>query len=296
MMTALILLATAMQFNADDGDDEYKWVKQGKLGNQVKRVTLSPGKGCSKENYMDALTTLYVAQHAADKKYGENGIYDHTEKWYKWYTSAMKVCGWIMADLDFSKVTTHEDGFTMDEAVIDMMEDLLTPSKDDVDGNVKTEKAVLAGLKSLSKDGKISIFNEMESHNQNGHWQVGQVFQNRFGVADISLGCLRFHVNKSAGQFLWWKTKVVDMSLFKASQRMVLNPTKWKAMKPDIISWMNNGKEKKKEENDILGIGGDDDDAETMSFSESTTTTGRLAVSEEGLKMFCELVDKEMGL
>lgn len=195
-----------------DGDNT---VIKGPSAESVNTALLSYLGGLTTEVHGYVQNSVLIAQLAANKVADPE---KDVEGWYKKYTEVLGHIGWIIGNLNWTKFNSNSQSFEMSEVVIGILSAMLT----DGATSITVLKSTLDGLKSMSKDGQIPLFDHKAQSLKSGNFQVG-VVSTQNNDPTITMGGFKFTAEQQATNVLFFTYGSSSTDLYSSNQTMTLN-------------------------------------------------------------------------
>ena len=187
--------------------------------------------GLSAEDQSDVLNSCLLAQLAASKKFNKE---NQAVEWYAFYASVLYQVGWTVQDYAFEKYNASGDTFTVDKAVIKLLESIAEG------GEVAIAQASLDALKSLSEgDRPLQIWNSSTHSANAGNFQIAPCAKSG-NVVVMKNSSFYFKTSESTHGFLWFTYSSSSMELYQAKQTMSLNIDVYKQVRQQVIDKLGN--------------------------------------------------------
>jgi len=203
--------------------------KPAPTANQIGSMTLMRGDKIDYDNYQDMLDIVWVAETCANQKY------DYTKnptEWYKLLAANLNYFGLVTGGFEWHEQHDHQVGFTMDMEMIAVLADVLETES----GDLPKAKDTIEALKNLSKDGKLTVFEEKQESGKNICFGFGvvnaQVFPDDIDpktgkprqIPYLNMGFCSVLLNHRDDNCLFFDVQSTDVDMLVAKEDMQLNP------------------------------------------------------------------------
>jgi hypothetical protein len=208
-------LASLAGFDATTTTGDDNKVIKGPTAESVNTALLSYLGGLTQQTHQWVQDAVLLAQLAANKAADPE---KDVEGWYKKYAEVLTNIGWIIGSFNWIKFKADSQNFQMSEAVIGILGAMLT----DGATSVTVLKSTLEGLKSMSKDGQIPLFDHKAQSLKAGNFQVG-VVSTQNDDPTITVGGFKFTAEQQATNVLFFTYGSSSTDLYSSNQTMTLN-------------------------------------------------------------------------
>lgn len=223
-------LASLAGFDATtDGNNK---VITGDSAKSVNTALLSFLGGLTTEVHQYVQDSVLIAQLAANKAADPE---KDVEGWYRKYTEVLGHIGWIIGSFNWTKFNSNSQTFKMDEAVIGILSAMLTGGAT----SITVLTATIAGLKSMSKDGQIPLFDHKAQSLKAGNFQVG-VVSTQNNDPTITMGGFKFTAESQATNVLFFTYGSSSTNLYSSNQTMTLNVSVYSQVASTISKKLGN--------------------------------------------------------
>lgn len=189
----------------------------------------------TKQNQADVKNSCLLAQLAANKKYDRE---KQTEQWYRFYAELLENVGWVIRELQFSKITSTEGDFEASAIMLKILEGVCT-------GDEKT--AIIATMQALSvlakNDYRIRIFESCSHSAQMGNFQLSSCIMED-GAVTMHLGACYFSTTQHITRLLFTKFSFSDVDAYQGSQTVELDMDVYDRVRQLIIDKLGDNAEK----------------------------------------------------
>lgn len=185
----------------------------------------------SAQNRKDILNSTLLAQRAADKKFPDPV---DVIKWYETYIDVLTNIGWVIESQDFSKFSSENTLFEMEDVVISILTAMVGQNY------IAIIKSTLDALKSLSDDdNKIKLF-ESNTHNfQKGNFQIGLANEHN-GAVTMQIGAFMVSSTDEIKRILFFNAGKDKSELSYYAIRCTLNDEIYSIVRNDILAKLGN--------------------------------------------------------
>lgn len=178
------------------------------------------------QSQQDVLNSTLLAQLAANKQFDRE---KQTVEWYKFYRNVLENLGWVVQEFSFLKYHPSGNSFTVDQAVIKILEAIATGAE------VAVVAATIGALKALGADsGPMVLWNSATSSVSAGNFQIG-VANLSGGVVMLKIGAFYFTTTQTTDSFLWFSYSSSQMDLYHGGQPMNLNELVYAQVRQAVI-------------------------------------------------------------
>ena len=188
-----------------DGKDE-AYVDDGALVSFMSKV--------SGQQKQDVLNVTLLAQLAAN---ADADRFKDTEAWYRKYIEVLENTGWVIQNFDFQRYQTHQDSFTVDNSLLDILKSLLSRNQ-----YIIIERT-LESLKGPENAPWWEVFNSSSTSGDNGNFQISPCEVDESGQVVMTLGAFHFKASQSSDRWFWFVYKSSSMKFFRSCQVCTLN-------------------------------------------------------------------------
>lgn len=184
--------------------------------------------GVQKQVFDDVNLCKLVMQTAADKLFPEP---EQIFEWYKYYTSGLGKLGWILQARNFESTTTNQSGLTLETLALKLAEPHIGDK-----GKVITAsfKQALAAVKSTP--GAIELFNAKEEVKQNRKYDLGPVWYDDKGQANMVINCISFDSREGLIDVLNWKSTEQSTTVKSGATHAYLDNTVFPKLRNTLVA------------------------------------------------------------
>ena len=179
---------------------------------------ISFGKGVSKEQKEDVLTSTALALRKADEEYPNSSP---RKAWYAEFSKSLLNIFWVPGKRDFFEFSTKEREFHMDQEALKVVELIATKS------GITLLSEALKTLESEENSNQLNLFESHSSFGSYGNFQlsVAELDENRDLV--LHMGGFYFEAKKVKRRFLFFKWRSTDIKFWAEYQPMFFNETSY---------------------------------------------------------------------
>ncbi|QES43152.1 hypothetical protein DEJ49_21115 [Streptomyces venezuelae] len=183
--------------------------------------------GLNGQQKSDVLNATLLAQLAANKKFDRD---ENTKKWYEYYRSVLEQVGWVVPSFNFAKLTVAGSRFTVDRAVIALLQAIASP------GEISVAKAAIESLKSLQdKDRRVVLFESNAHSDKLGNFQIAACGVSSGDTVVMKIGMFYFSTTERVTRVLFFSFPRASTTMQQARQTMTLNEDVYAQVREAVI-------------------------------------------------------------
>lgn len=183
-------------------------------------------KGVTTQHKQDVLDSMLLAQAHATKHFDRE---NDTRNWYNSYRSVLEKVGWVINNFNFSRFSTRGSSFTMDEAVLDIIEAVASGDE------YAIADEIMKGMRALKgSDGRIALFDQSSHDGRAGSFQVTPASEDGTGNVTMVAGAFYFTTRSQVTNLLWFHFSDNETELWHYTQRITLNDQVYRAVRQEI--------------------------------------------------------------
>jgi hypothetical protein len=196
----------------------------------VKASIASFVSGVSAQAKDDVQNSTLLMQLAADKKFNPD---TQRAEWFQFYTEGLANLGWGRVASAYSDFQPANTNVTMDQVVLEIIAQVITPESAIYQGVVETFNA----LKNKSSNQEpLKLFDNSSTRNGTGTFQILPVAQDDSGTVIMVLTCVNATTTVQSGSFLWWHWSTSTSRMYRAAQQIVLNASVYNQVRQAVIT------------------------------------------------------------
>jgi hypothetical protein len=176
--------------------------------------TVSFVAGVPKQTQEDCLNSTLLAYLAANFQFNR---FNDIQNWYSFYQDVLTNIGWDPQQFDFTQFTTSGDSFTVDQAILQLIQSIGTADE------LQVITATINALKSLARTDDRLVLWESNTHTDRaGNFQVNAVKMSD-GIPVMSFTAYNFQASQTVDQLLFFSFSNSTDTMFQSGQSMSLD-------------------------------------------------------------------------
>ncbi len=182
--------------------------------------------GLGQQAREDVLNSTLLMQLAASKRFDKGS---QREEWFTFYTEGLGKLGWTLSRHEMERYTPHQQAFTMDDVVLDIMEHVV--------GGASFTSITRQTFDSLRKQPRLlDLFLSRSNKHNVGTFQIMPCTQNADGDVTMLLSCVQLIRNASNDHILFFTFQKNDVIIYRAAQTSVLNTQVYSQVREAVIA------------------------------------------------------------
>jgi hypothetical protein len=185
--------------------------------------------GVTGQQKNDVLNDCLLAELAANVKFNKDEM---PIEWTRFYTNVLENIGWVIPDFRFSRLSSSQSSFTMDQVILHVLESILSGNEASV------AKAAIDAVKDLSdNDRRVVIFEQSTASGKTGQFLVEPVGVSPTGVVSMKLGAFDYKTSEQVTRVLWFQFRGgPNTSLQVTKSTFVLNEQVHERLRDAILN------------------------------------------------------------
>ncbi|NGO07513.1 hypothetical protein G5C60_07545 [Streptomyces sp. HC44] len=184
--------------------------------------------GLNGQQKSDVLNSTLLAQLAANKKFDRD---EDTIRWYKFYSSVLEQVGWVVPSFSFAKLTVAGSRFTVDRAVIALLQAIAAP------GEISVAKAAIEALRSLpERDRRVVLFESNAHSDKLGNFQIASCGVSQGDTVVMKMGAFFFNTTERVTRVLFFSFPRSSTNMQQSRTTLTLNEDVYAQVRDAIIT------------------------------------------------------------
>lgn len=154
--------------------------------------------GVQQQIFDDVNLCKLVMQAAADKLFPEP---EQIFEWYKYYTSGLGKLGWVLQARNYENTTIDQAGLTLETLALQLAKPHIGDKATII---TSCFEQAMAAVKNTP--GALELFNVKEEAKQNRKYDLGPVWYDEKGQANMVVNCISFDSREGIIDVLNWKS------------------------------------------------------------------------------------------